>query len=42
MGKPEWEGSLEKRGHEWEDDIKVDLKEIDWKGVNWIISGLLL
>lgn len=28
MGKPEGGGSLERPGHKWEDDIKVDLKEI--------------
>jgi hypothetical protein len=23
----------------WEDDIKLDLQEIRWKGVNWIFVG---
>jgi hypothetical protein len=28
MGKPEGYGSLKRPGHKWEDDIKVEFKEI--------------
>jgi hypothetical protein len=28
--------ALGRRGHRWEDNIKMDLKSIGWGGVNWI------
>jgi hypothetical protein len=36
MGKPEGTGLLERPRHRWEDNIKMDLKEIGWEGVGWI------
>jgi hypothetical protein len=25
--------------HKWEDDIKMDLKEVGWEGIDWTSSG---
>ena len=36
MGRPEGKRPLGKPRHRWEDNIKVDLKEIGWKGLDWI------
>jgi len=36
VGKPEDKRPFRKPRHRWEDNIKVDLKEISWKGVDWI------
>jgi hypothetical protein len=36
MGKPEGERPLEGPRHRWEDNIKMDLGEIGWGGMDWI------
>jgi len=36
MEKPEGERPLARPGHRWEGNIRMDLKEIGWEGVNWI------
>jgi hypothetical protein len=36
VGKPEQKRPLEKPRHRWEDGIKMDLREIGWRGVGWI------
>jgi hypothetical protein len=36
VGKPEKKRPLRRRRRCWEDNIKVDLKEIGWEGVNQI------
>jgi hypothetical protein len=36
MGKPEGKRSLGRPRRRWEDEIKMDLREIDWRGVEWI------
>jgi hypothetical protein len=36
VGKPEGKRSLERPRRRWEDNIKMDLREIEWDGVNWI------
>jgi hypothetical protein len=36
LGQPEGKRPLERHGYQWEDNIKVDLKEIRWGGVQWI------
>jgi hypothetical protein len=36
VGKPEGKRSLGRRRHRWENNIRVDLKEIGWEGVDWI------
>jgi len=35
VGKPEGKRPLERPGHRWVDNIKIDLQERDW-GRNWI------
>jgi hypothetical protein len=34
--KPEGKKSLGRPMHKWEDNIKMDLKERGWDGVDWI------
>jgi hypothetical protein len=36
VGKPEGKRPLRKRRRRWEDNIKMDLREIDIDGTNWI------
>jgi hypothetical protein len=36
VGKPEGKRPLRRRGHRWVDNIKVDLREMGWDGVDWI------
>jgi hypothetical protein len=36
MGKPEVKRPLERPRRRWEDNIKMDLREIGWGGINWI------
>jgi hypothetical protein len=35
IGNPEKKGPLRKSRRIWEDNIKIDLREIEWKGVDW-------
>jgi hypothetical protein len=35
-GKPEGKRSLGRPRHKWEDNIKMDLREIAWGGMEWI------
>jgi hypothetical protein len=34
--KPEWMRTLVKLRHRWEDNIKINLKEISYEGMDWI------
>jgi hypothetical protein len=34
--KPEGKRSLGRRRHRWVDNIKIDLREIGWDGMDWI------
>jgi hypothetical protein len=34
MGNPEGKGPLERPTHRWENNIKMDLREIGWGGMN--------
>jgi hypothetical protein len=34
--EPEGKRPLIRRRHGWEDNIRMDVKDIGWKGVNWI------
>jgi hypothetical protein len=34
--EPEGKRSLERPRHGWENNIKMDIKEIGWEGVEWI------
>ena len=35
-GKPEGKGSLGRPGRRWEDNIKMDLREVGCGGMDWI------
>jgi hypothetical protein len=37
VGRPEGKRPLERPRHRWEDNIKMDLREIGIDGVNWIL-----
>jgi hypothetical protein len=36
VGKPEENNQLGRSIHRNEDDVKMDIKETEWKGVDWI------
>jgi hypothetical protein len=36
MGKPEGRGPLGRPKRRWVDNIKMDLGEIEWDGMDWI------
>jgi hypothetical protein len=36
VGKPEGKRSLGRPRRKWEDNIKMDLREIGWGGMDWI------
>jgi hypothetical protein len=36
VGKPEGKRVLGKPKHGWEDNIRMDLREGGWEGVDWI------
>jgi hypothetical protein len=36
VGKPEGRRPLERRRRRWEDNIKMDLREVGWGGMDWI------
>jgi hypothetical protein len=36
VGKPEGKRQLERPRHRWEDNIKLDFREIGWGGMDWI------
>jgi hypothetical protein len=36
MGKPEGNRPLQKSRHRWVDNIKMDLRDIGWGGMDWI------
>jgi hypothetical protein len=40
VGKPEGKRSLGRPRRRWEDNIRVDLKDIGWEGVDWIHLAL--
>jgi hypothetical protein len=35
VGKPEGKILLLRCRHKWEDNIKMDLQEVEWEGMNW-------
>jgi hypothetical protein len=35
VGKPEGKRPLVRPSHKWEDNIKMDLKEVVWAGMDW-------
>jgi hypothetical protein len=36
VGKPEEKSTLGRTSHGWVDNIKINLREIGWDGVDWI------
>jgi hypothetical protein len=36
VGKPEGKGLLRRFRHQWEDNIRMDLRETGWQVVDWI------
>jgi hypothetical protein len=36
MGKPEGKRPLRRPGCRWEDNIKMDLQEVECRGIDWI------
>jgi hypothetical protein len=36
VGKPEGKGPLGRPRRRWVDNIKMDLREIEWDGMDWI------
>jgi hypothetical protein len=40
VGKPEGKGPLGRPRCRWVDNIKIDLREIGWRGVDWIDLAL--
>jgi len=36
VGKPEWKRQLGRCRRKWEDNIRIDRKEIGWEGVDWM------
>jgi hypothetical protein len=36
VGKREEKRLLERPRHRWEDNIKMDFREIEWGGIDWI------
>jgi hypothetical protein len=36
VGKARTKETIRKTRHRWEDDIKMDLREIWWGGMDWI------
>jgi hypothetical protein len=35
LGKPELKRQLGRPGPRWMDNIKIDLREIEWSGMDW-------
>jgi hypothetical protein len=36
VGRPDGKSPLGRPRHRWEDNIKIDLQEVGWGGMNWI------
>jgi hypothetical protein len=36
IGKPEGKRLHGRPRHRWEDNIKMDLREVEWEGLDWI------
>jgi hypothetical protein len=36
FGRPEGKRPLGRHRHRWDDNIRMDLKEMGWEGVDWI------
>jgi hypothetical protein len=40
VGKHEGKRPLGRHGHRWEDNIRMDVREIGWEDVDWIHLAL--
>jgi hypothetical protein len=40
VGKPDRKRSSGRSNHKWEDNIRMDLREVGWEGVDWIYLAL--
>jgi hypothetical protein len=36
VDRPEGKRLLRRPGHRWEENIKMDLQELEWAGMDWI------
>jgi len=36
VGKPEGKRVLGRSRHRWEDNIRIELEEVGWGGIDWI------
>jgi hypothetical protein len=36
VGKPEGKRPFRRSGHRWEDNIRMDFREIRWEDVDWL------
>jgi hypothetical protein len=36
VGKPEGRRPLGRSRHRWEDNMKMDFRKVEWKGMDWI------
>jgi hypothetical protein len=36
IGNPEWKRPLGRPRRRWEDNIRIDLREVGWENVDWI------
>jgi hypothetical protein len=36
VGRPEGRGTLGRLGRKWKDNIKIDVQEVGWLGMDWI------
>jgi hypothetical protein len=39
VDRPEGKRLLRRHGHRWEENIKMDLQEVGWAGVDWIVQA---
>jgi hypothetical protein len=39
VGKPEGNRPIGRPAHRWEDNIRMDLGEIGWEGLDWMQTG---
>jgi hypothetical protein len=39
VGKPEGKRPIGRPRHRWEDNIRIDLRDVGWEGVDWIHLG---
>jgi hypothetical protein len=39
MGRPEGRRPLGRPRHKWEDNIKMDLQDVGWGGMDWIVMA---